>query len=322
MKTGRDKIAPVGLLLPRREGLADLADRLMTLMYGSHAETSLKYQLMHQPTGVDLRTSIVGDDEEVIALVKSQIVGALGAGQIVLALELDTAAFSTRTDHYVDLGEFTTVDADNKFDFETEWVLAPRFWAEPAADAAISWHDSRVKVLSEFVYNGCSALEVNPPFKHWHPLSRHFGDVPSTLNLKAFVANPDVALRRFFKFDPLPSEAQVAEYRSSIANLIKEATAAAWRFLAVTGAGCDFNQRELMRAMLVYLKSQGLYDEKDDRPSQGTLLAVAGKVRKQFQQAEAVIEQPVYVSSTPVGDPAPSPPRRQTPAGSGRRTKK
>lgn len=95
-------------------------------------------------------------------------------------------------------------------------------------------------------------------FKQWHPLSRHFCDLPLTLGLKTFVANPDVTLRRFFKFGPLPSEAQAADCRSSIANLIREATAAEWRYLAVTSAGRDFNPRELMRAMISYLKTREL----------------------------------------------------------------
>lgn len=251
MKTRRDKVAPKALLAPRREGLTDLADRVLTLIYGAHAETALMHRLMHQPAVSNLGDYVVGDDAEVVALVKSQIVCALGAGQIVLAIEFDMSSFERKTDRYVDRYEVMVVDNDNKFDFETEWVLAPRFWSEPNAADAISWSDSIVEAPTDFIYEGHSALEIVPPYKEWHPLSRHFSNLPPNIVAKAYVVNPDVALRRFFKFGPVPSEQQATEYRSAIANLVKEATAAAWRYLALNGVGRDFVQRELMRQMIV-----------------------------------------------------------------------
>ena len=137
MTARRDRVAPEGLLGPRKESLADLADRVMTLIYGPHAETVLKHRLMHQPAAGNPDDRIVGDDDEVVDLVKSQIVCALAAGQIVLAVELDVSSFERQTSP-LDYYKLIYIDNDNKFDYETEWVLAPTFWAEENATAAIS----------------------------------------------------------------------------------------------------------------------------------------------------------------------------------------
>ena len=300
MKTRRDKIAPKALLAPRKERLADLADRVLTLMYGTHAETALLHRLMHQPATVVTDDSVVGDDDEVIALVKSQIVCALSASQIVLAVEIDTTLYEERSEPYADLGEFALVDDDDKFDFSTEWVIAPKFWEDSNSAALISWSDSTIQVATDCIYKSAVSLEITPPFMNWHPLSKRFKNLPTQIIAKTYVANPDVALRRFFQLGPLPNEHQAADYHSSISNLVKEATAAAWRYLAVTSAGRDFNQRALMRQMIDYLKERNLYDEEDCRPSENVLLVVAGKIHKQFElNVEELAKQPVYVSSTP-----------------------
>lgn len=62
LKTRRDKVAPQALLAPRRESLADLAIRVMTIIYGPHAETALMHRLMHQTTAGSTGWHAVGDD--------------------------------------------------------------------------------------------------------------------------------------------------------------------------------------------------------------------------------------------------------------------
>lgn len=321
----RARASPAAVLVKRGHApLAEFVQRVGLAAYGTGWLTAAKAL-----TSSSLSESrAVGSDDELVWLVRDQVLLALQAGVITATVPLIVSRIPSpvrqpeRVDEEDDefLNDDLLLDDGDDGSHVEEDDGAPKlrffkvnsaFWAAPFEHKNLDWNTSLVSIETKYLFEAVMAskqgMRTSSSHKHSRakatesknvPLSEKYVDPLRIFGVSIRILHPESALRSMFRYEELPDEAWFSRFAIYREKFNCELIAAAWRFITIAKPDNKHGvQTLLVGAMQDFMRTQGIDPDLGHGPKRAVLMEMAARIVAQWEQKN--LSGSVLVSTNP-----------------------